>query len=315
MDYIILFYLDIVCGVLYNQDMDKNIKKDGFKSQKLIVLPRDLLDSINENKLTQNAFVTDIGFFPNAQYHYRERDDDCNSHIIIFCYGGKGFFSLNGGEKKIVSKGQILILPPNTPHSYGSFIDEPWSIYWMHISGKSVSELFGNLDNNSTLIDMSFSNQAKFIELFEEVYDNLEYNLNLQSPVYISKIVEHIIGLIFDSFNNSSCPTRTNNTVEKAISYMSQNLRKNITLEELCQYTGFSRPHLNNIFKNATGFSPVTYFLHLKIRNCCKYLDFTDLSIKEISDKFGFSDPYYFSRLFKKVMGVSPRTYRNTQKG
>lgn len=295
--------------------MNKNIKKDGFKSQKLIVLPRDLLDIIAENKLTKNAFVTDIGFFPNAQYHYRERENDCNSYIIIFCSNGKGFFSLNGGEKRTVTKGQILIIPPNTPHCYGSLADTPWSIYWMHLSGKSVSDLFSSSDYNSMIVDIPLPSQAKFIELFEEVYINLEYNLNLQSPVYLSKIVEHIIGLIYDSFNKSSYPTKTNSTVEVAISYMSQHLRENITLDDLCKNTGFSRPHLNNIFKKATGFSPVTYFLHLKIRSCCKYLDFTDLSIKEISDKFGFSDPYYFSRLFKKVMGESPRKYRNTQKG
>ena len=52
------------------------------------------------------------------------------------------------------------------------------------------------------------------------------------------------------------------------------------------------------------------YFSNLKIQKSCQYLYFTDLSIKEICREVGFDDPYYFSRMFKKLMGMAPSKYK-----
>jgi AraC family transcriptional regulator of arabinose operon len=52
------------------------------------------------------------------------------------------------------------------------------------------------------------------------------------------------------------------------------------------------------------------YFNHLKIQKACQYLHFTDDRINQIADQLGIGDSYYFSRLFKKLMGISPVEYR-----
>jgi YesN/AraC family two-component response regulator len=56
--------------------------------------------------------------------------------------------------------------------------------------------------------------------------------------------------------------------------------------------------------------SPIDYFIKLKIHYACQLLSQSDMKIKEIADKTGYDDPYYFSRLFKQVMGKSPKEYR-----
>ncbi|HVS95503.1 MAG TPA: helix-turn-helix transcriptional regulator, partial [Puia sp.] len=55
---------------------------------------------------------------------------------------------------------------------------------------------------------------------------------------------------------------------------------------------------------------PIEYFNHLKIQKACQYLLHTELRIKEIACKLGFEDPFYFSRMFHKLMGMSPNQYR-----
>ena len=57
------------------------------------------------------------------------------------------------------------------------------------------------------------------------------------------------------------------------------------------------------------------YFIHLKIQRACRHLTLTRSSIKEISLTLGYSDQYYFSRIFHKVMGLSPLAYRRIQAG
>jgi AraC-like DNA-binding protein len=57
------------------------------------------------------------------------------------------------------------------------------------------------------------------------------------------------------------------------------------------------------------------YFARLKIQRACMLLDRSTLRVKEVGAKVGFSDPYYFSRSFRQVMGISPRAYRAVPKG
>jgi transcriptional regulator GlxA family with amidase domain len=66
------------------------------------------------------------------------------------------------------------------------------------------------------------------------------------------------------------------------------------------------------MFCKEVQFSPINYFLHLKIERAGQLLLHTNMKINQISLKLGFDDPYYFSRLFKKIKGVSPKQYRET---
>ncbi|MFD2875977.1 hypothetical protein ACFTAO_08415 [Paenibacillus rhizoplanae] len=59
-------------------------KPEGFIEEKLYVLPEYWMKELEQEELTASLFITDIGYFPNAQYHYRERGEGSASHIFIF---------------------------------------------------------------------------------------------------------------------------------------------------------------------------------------------------------------------------------------
>ena len=69
------------------------------------------------------------------------------------------------------------------------------------------------------------------------------------------------------------------------------------------------------MFKQHTGYSPLSYYNLLKVQEACFLLDETDMKINQISFKIGIDDTYYFSRLFSKTMGMSPKDYRAKKKG
>lgn len=291
-------------------------KTDGFKNQKIIVLPDNVVFKCSKSSLIRTAYITDIGFFPYAKYHYRERLNTLGSYIIIYCADGEGFYSIDHSDREILRKGNLLIIPKNTAHYYGTNDTNPWSIYWFHVRGETVERFFNNI-STGVAIPLNFDMSSKFIALFFEIYTALEKGYIRNNLIYAAKVFDHILGIIYYSAHYSEAHTAamTNGVVGNAIQYMNEHLFEKITLNDLCERVKLSAPYFLKIFKKHTGYSPIDYFLRLKIQHSCQYLDLTSYSIKKIAEKFGFSDPYYYSRLFKKIMNKSPSEYRKTIKG
>ncbi|WP_445731741.1 helix-turn-helix domain-containing protein [Mariniflexile sp.] len=84
----------------------------------------------------------------------------------------------------------------------------------------------------------------------------------------------------------------------------------NFTLDEIAEKFNYSKSYLHTKFKIKTGYPLLVFFNLKKVQKACDFLNYTDLSIKEIRFKMGFDDPLYFSRIFKNFMGKSPRNYK-----
>ena len=103
-------------------------------------------------------------------------------------------------------------------------------------------------------------------------------------------------------------------TVDKVIRYMLDNINANLTLEQLshsvCLSVCLSIYHFIHLFKEKTGYSPMNYFIRLKMHKACELLENSLVKVSAISTTLGFSNPYYFSTTFKRIIGKSPQHYR-----
>ena len=156
------------------------------------------------------------------------------------------------------------------------------------------------------------------IGLFEEMFNTLKQGYNLDNLRYSSSLLHHFLGTLkyMRQYREANLnQIDDSNVVEAAIHFMNENIEKQINLKMLTEYTGYSSSHFSYMFKQKTGQSPLSYFNLMKVQNACFMLDETDMKINQISGKLGISDPYYFSRMFTKIMGVSPKQYRNQKKG
>jgi len=283
---------------------------DGFKGEKAIVTPYNIRDLQSANPVTSQLYVTHIGYYPRAKNHYRQRVEGAPENILIYCENGKGWVECNG-EKHYIAINQMFIIPENTPHTYGSDLREPWSIYWLHFKGNNV-HLFNNIIGRIVTIgDSASSRQNDRFILFESMFQNLEMGYNTDNLEYISYCLMYFLASVrylpqFREIKN----VKEQDVIQKSILFMKDNLENRITLEDIANHVGYSPSHLITLFTQKTSFSPIEYYNQLRIQKACSYLQFSDLKIKEIAYRLGFYDPFHFSKSFRKVMEITPKEYR-----
>lgn len=286
-------------------------KKEGFEGQRAIILPRRILAKYcGTNNLISGAYITDIGYYPKARHHYRKRMDGIDQNILIYCLEGQGMVKIKKEEYEL-NPGDFILIPAGIAHQYAADETNPWTIYWVHFKGFIATHIISSfLKKNGSFKDTT-NYQDSRIQLFEDIYSNLEMGYSTDNLCYVNLCLPHFLtSFIFDANYNIADKKRSDDTINRSINFMQKNLDKMLTLKSLAESVHLSASHFSFLFRKKTGFSPIEHFNHLKVQKACQYLLFTDLRIKEIADKLGIEDQYYFSRMFTKIMGMSPVAYR-----
>lgn len=161
--------------------------------------------------------------------------------------------------------------------------------------------------------------------------DSLKYAMSsgtvfeFNSQFYIEDIIstaldyenleEHFYRLLLDLFETSAPvkETSADRLLQTVVEYFERNISSNISLQMLSERMNVSQVYLCRIFKKQTDLTPIDYFVRLKIEKAKDMIrNYPNMPLKEISETLGFSDSYYFSKVFKKIMGVTPSGYKKS---
>jgi len=281
------------------------------KGTRIIRVPNNIISKlISGNSLFKMIYVTDVGYYPKAISHFVERKKGSPENIIVYCSTGSGWFENSFGHFK-VHPNQFFILPNNQSHRYGSDPDNPWSIYWILFSGKISDEIA----NIKTILPCFKPNTLLYPEAFFKSYDHM-FNRLTEACTFTNILSANMdlwnILMQFMNQNRTESKKLENNSVKDIIVFMKKNLSKKLTVNEMASIVYISPSHFNKLFKLETGYSPLDYFIHLKMQSACDYLRNTTLRIKEIASLVSYDDQYLFSRIFTKTIGKCPRNYRNS---
>lgn len=281
----------------------------------MIVLPHKIISNLQKHPLLRSLFTTHIGYFPKAEYHYRERNEGISEYVLIYCIEGEGWYEIED-ERFEVRPNEFFILPAESPHRYSADIESPWSIYWVHFTGTQAPGFIHSFNSQHKTIHEKVSPLSERIELIEEIYKTLERGYSTDNIGYANCCLWHLLGsFCYQPAFESKKSGIADDTIENSIQLMKNNVDQNLKLKELAEHASFSVSHYSTLFKKKTGFAPIEYFIHLKIQKACQFLDLTSLNVYEIAEALGYSDPHYFSRLFQNIMGVSPTAFRDEKRG
>ncbi|MCR5180219.1 MAG: AraC family transcriptional regulator [Bacteroidaceae bacterium] len=296
-------------------------RKDGFQGERSIVLPPKVVEMEMQDPLASSLYVTDIGYYPAAQYHYRDRTKPIAQHVLIYCVSGSGWYRIGKKDSPAaktyeVKANEFCILPAGKPHAYGSSDSEPWTIYWLHFQGEHAAIYAQGAQNPQVVLPNLQSRIGHRNSIFEEIFTTLHRDSGLHALRFVSSLLHYYLASMryLQQYRQAEVPkpktTDEEAIVEATVHFLKENIGQRLSLSDMAAYAGYSVSHFSAIFRRKTGKSPIIFFNRLKIEYACNMLETTDIQVNQLCYKVGIDDPYYFSRLFSRHVGCSPGTYR-----
>ena len=293
-----------------------NAKTQGFLGQIIHFLPANLLSQVGRHPLGVGLHVKCLGWYPKARLHRIERPRGLDECILIFCIRGKGWAEMDG-RRFTIAASEVLFIPANKPHAYGADDDDPWSIHWAHFAGTAAASYASLLPAHEFVLSIPSADAKEIARMFRESYRLASTGLTERTVLLVSHSLRYVLGLLFFQTGRSlgGGSLTIAHDLTKSIEFMRANVARSLTLQELSRHAGLSPTRYSALFREQTGSSPVDHHIRLRMQAACHYLDTTALSVKEVAAKLGYDDPYYFSRIFQKILGCSPLAYRRSVKG
>ena len=246
-------------------------------------------------------------------------------HVLIYVL--KGYISVVEDGTEYVIKERNLFFLKAGKHHYGVHPTAP-DTSWIYIH---------------FYLDMPHENVPVFkpytSHIVEQEFSKDNYNYKMKVPKMLKinsgSIIETQLYNLVDMFHSSNplraaymtplmyellvncCkeeneenPSDYNEVIYKIIHYLECHTHEKFQTDDLCKNLFLSYKHIERIFKEATGKTLLEYHTAIRINEAARMIRETSYSIKYISLYMGYNDPYYFSNVFRKINGVSPKAYR-----
>jgi AraC family transcriptional regulator of arabinose operon len=284
----------------------------GFPGQRMLVLPRPRVDQALTRPGTRGILVTDAGYFPHADHHGRGRANPIRQLVVIVCARGQGWCETSAGRFP-VQAGQMVLLPPGEPHSYGADDSDPWTLWWAHVDGELVADFVAIAGLTPSTVVRTVPDMYGTVGLITEIIRSMEYDETDASLLRAGGAAWHLLSSVASS--RAVTVGGTDDAIGRAVAYLREHVNRRVNVPELAAMAGMSPSYFAALFKRFTGVPAITYQTRLRMASARDLLDTTARSIEDVSQAVGYDDSFYFARQFKRIHGVTPSAYRRQAKG
>lgn len=232
---------------------------------------------------------------------------------LFYVLSGEGAFYIED-DKIPVKADDLMIINPHVEHTEKTLPNDPMEYIVFGVEGLAFSFIDPDQDNTKGYSFYSYgSDKNQFINFaqlmmreFQEKRPGFEkvcHGLLQVLLVYISR--KQNLSVISDSSFQLS------KECALAKRYIDANYAKNITLDSLAEITHINKFYLAHSFTECIGQSPINYLTDRRLEACKELLTSSNLSVAQVASSVGFSSQSYFSQIFRKKTGMTPRQYRN----
>lgn len=235
-------------------------------------------------------------------------------YLIHYLSKGSGIYICENVVYNL-SKGDIFLIPPHRLVSYRTEADDPFVFSWFAFSGTKAETIMNLLGFSEECLVRSLHTRYSLSETIETLTEMIN------SPVPFDDF--SVLELAYSIFSKITASLQVDNCslgsganiiqehIDKAKSYIKFNYMNPLTAKAVSDYVGLERSYFSKVFCKYSGKTVQNYILETRIYHAKKLLETTAYPISEISSYVGIPDPYYFSRAFRRLNGISPSYYRD----
>ena len=254
----------------------------------------------------QNTF-----FYPICTGHffykpgYMLRRDAYDSFLLMYINTGQLTLEYSG-RKQTVSSGNFILLDCYKPHAYYS--DTGWESYWCHFDGPTARSHYDLIVSHLGQVFSLPDSYSVFDKLYA-LYQTFFNGDTIREPLLSKQITDMLTTMLLYTSSIPNVMTNTT-TIEEIVSYIHEHFTEDISVQNLADRAMLSQYHFIRVFKKETCFTPHEYILNIRLSTAKYMLKTTQLSVKDICFRTGFSCESVFCTSFKKKTGITPSEYR-----
>lgn len=239
--------------------------------------------------------------------------------MLLFCYSDGG--NIVSHEKVFpLNKNSLFFIGDNTSHYTIPDIPTKYERTKIFIKKDTFNILLESLSESGfkTLFQKNTLIGGQLSEENADIVKNLllDAKNQINSDVFTAVLLSVTIRLLsfIKQFSTHTETPKTNDHIAKAITFINERIRDNITIDDIANASYLSKYHFCRKFKDIIGLTVMDYLLLTRLSLAKNKLILTNLSITEISESLGFSSASYFSNTFKSHFGTTPLAYRKANK-
>ncbi|BFL48512.1 AraC family transcriptional regulator [Lactonifactor longoviformis] len=230
-----------------------------------------------------------------------------NNFVLHYILNGAGTLFLDNKVYAVSSK-QIFVLPPNLLAYYEGDHDNPWNYIWIHFNGRKALELLHKAGiSNESPVFIPTSPSTELEDCMVEIlrHNNEEY-------ICIGNLYRLFQYMINTTSNRPAVEEKDKSLtyIKDVINFITKKYSEPIKVQDIADFCGLDRSYLSKLFKHATNYTPQEYLIFFRMRKATQLLKDPNIPIQNIAYSVGYNDPFAFSKIFKKEIGVSPTQYR-----
>ena len=224
-----------------------------------------------------------------------------DSYVFEYVISGKGYIEYD--EKRVsVEAGDMYFLNKLQRHIYYSDSADPYVKIFIVISGDFVDKLIEAYNIKESVIIKKINIQPTILKIHQLLTEQtVDYN---QISIEVLKLFQVL------KDNPYSKGSTKLSLAELVKAHLDNNITGKINLESLSHELHISKSHIERVFKDSYGISPLKYFINRKVDYACAMLINTKYSVAKISEQLSFCDDKYFSKCIKRNTGLTPLQYR-----
>jgi AraC-like DNA-binding protein len=212
--------------------------------------------------------------------------------------------------------GMLFYICPDVKHAIEIDAEDPLCFLSVHFNYAKVSMDEGKwgINGNVETLHLQPVSELKDYYQVEDIFGKLIQSWNTKLPGYefVAKtLLQQLIIAIAQNTKKQSQNHSTSLKVEKIINYMHQKINEKVNLNELSDLVQLSPAYLSRSFKEITGYSMIEFFNKMKMDKAKELMLEGDIKIKEVAQTLGYTDEFYFSRIFKRMAGISPSEFQS----